>query len=583
MKKFICLLLTAIMAFTALLAVGCSGDGGGSGGKVTLNISTMGLGLGGPWEKNLAERFEQAYAEKEYGTKKGVKVEINELVSDRTDISTDGNAIYLNGAVGSPSTYASSYLDLTSVVREDLEEVDGKMVSIEDKIPADIKHYYMVNDSYYALPTEEYHALLAYDKHLFDVKGLYFAKPGASGVSKRSLVMNQNYTLINIGDNANKSCGPDGKYGTYDDGLPSSLYELVALCDIMKLYYQVSPFCLAGAYRDVANAMMLALMTSLQGFNANTMYTLEGQSYDIITGWTNENLFPGVEGIKKPIVETVPITEETGYYTTWSADKYYAEAFAKLTIEKGWWYSGTADGNKSNIDAEADFIYSGYGANEATAMMVEFTYWYNEAKFYKKLDYFYGDYPDVDEREIALMPYPINLAESVTEGNGESPSVLVTESNYLALNKNLENDSVMKEVALDFVRFAYTDYQLSYRTVEQGLPVNVNYKIQDEHLDKFDTFYKSLWNMTKGEGCNVVRTIVGQNETTKNNEMLFRRGYTCGAFKMSNLLSCFIGMRDYGYTPKYCFEERMISKEQWSSYYQGNNTIGDYNGLVYTK
>ena len=582
MKKIISLFLTALLSFTLVAAVGC---GGGGGGNVTqLNISTIGMGQGGPWEENLAKRFEEMYAKKSYADgKTGVNVEINDLVADRSDISTDGNAIYLNGAVGSPATYASSYLDLTDIVREDLETIDGETVTIEDKIPDDMKHYYQVNGSYYALPTEEYHALLAYDKHLFDENGLYFAKPGAEGRERRSTVMNQTYTLINIGDNASKSCGPDGEYNTDDDGLPSSLYELAALCDLMKSYFSISPFCLAGAYRDVCNALMCALMTSLQGFEANAMYNLEGESYEIITGWTDENLFPGVSGIKKPIVQTIPITEETGYYTTWSSAKYYAEAFVELTLEKGWWYSGTDDGNKSNIDAEADFIYSGYGTNESIGMMVEFTYWWAEAKNYNRLEYFYTDYPDVEEREVALMPFPVNVSESVTEGEGEAPSVLVTESSYLAVNKNIENDPEMLAVVKDFIKFMYTDYQLSYPTVEQGLPINMDYKIQPEHEELFEGFYASLWSIINDPDTNVVRTISGTNATAKANERLLRRGYTCGAFKMPDQLSCFTSMRDYGKTAKECFETQMVLKDQWASYYKGTGEVGDYNGIGYTK
>ena len=251
--KITSLILSFLMLFIVCATIGCGG--GSDSGKTQLNISTAGLGLGGKWEDNMVDRFEEAFAEKSYAEgKKGVKINITDLVADRSDISTDGNNIYLSGAVGSPQTFAQSYLDLTELVTSDLETINGVNVSIEDKIPEDIRHYYTVNGNYYALPTEEYHALLAYDKHLFDVNGLYFAKPGASGVVRHSMVMDRNYTLINIGDNDNKSCGPDGIYGTDDDGLPSSLFELAALCDIMKTYYMTSPFCLAGAYRDVCNA-----------------------------------------------------------------------------------------------------------------------------------------------------------------------------------------------------------------------------------------------------------------------------------------------------------------------------------------
>lgn len=42
-----------------------------------------------------------------------------------------------------------------------------------------------------------------------------------------------------------KSCGPDGAYGTPDDGLPSSLEEFAQLCDYIKSKGG-SPFIIPG-------------------------------------------------------------------------------------------------------------------------------------------------------------------------------------------------------------------------------------------------------------------------------------------------------------------------------------------------
>ena len=580
--KALSLILSLLLTFTVAGSLtACNPDNGS--GKTEIEISGFDLGLGGTWFVDCTQRFEDKYADKEYAPGvKGVKVNINEAVQSLANIQTDGNAIFITGLDDTLAYHVQKgdFLNINDILTEDLEMIDGEMKSIADKIPEADRSMYQVNGEYYVAPEVEYYAATTYDRNLFNNEGLYLAKD-TQGDKHESNICKQNYYFVN-GDATNKSCGPDGVFNTEDDGLPSSLFELAALCEYMKTRKTISPFAVSGEYKNYCNALFNALMVSLQGYTASDMFTLDSDGFEIITGWTNENLFPGIDYIKKPITETIPITEETGYYTTWSADKYYAEAFVEMATKEGWWFSGTAMDTNSHTDAQADFIYSGYGANEKIGMLVEFSYWYNEATFSNSFDYFYSEYNYVTERDIAFMPMPINLSETVAEGEGEKPSLIAVNNSYFIVNKNIEDDPALVEAVKDFMRFYFSETELSRTTVDFGVAKRLNYSIKDEDKENFSDYCESMWNMrTNG---NVVR-IQGNTDTFRGNKGLFGRGFTDGAFGISGYRSCFSVIYDRTKTAKECFELQMIDKDAWGSTYlkKAGATAGDYNGLVYSK
>ncbi|MBQ8374240.1 MAG: hypothetical protein IJX98_01540 [Clostridia bacterium] len=581
MKKTISLIFAGVLALTSLGAVGCNGST--DDGKIVLNVSAHDDALGGQWMVDLFERFEQEYEGKSYpGGKTGVVVKKNAYQNGLSTIRTDGNAVYFRNRDNSVASYVRNgeFLDITDMVTEKNEMRAGEKFSIADKIPEGSKATYMVEDKYYALPDAEFYAGVTYDKDLFDEKGLYFAQAGASGREYYSTVCEETYTFINIGDTSSKSCGPDGEFGNDDDGLPTSLFELAALCEYMKTIHSVSPFAMAynSSIQEYCNFFFDALMASLQGSTAATMNSLQSDGFDVIVGWEDENLFPGFDGIKKPIVRTIPITEETGYYTTWSADKYYAEAFVELVDKNGWWCTDTASVNSNHHKAQDNFIYSNFGSNEAIGMLVESTYWYNEANSRNTFDYFFIEFNYVDERNLVPMSLPVSLDTSVVQGSGELPTYLCTSRSFVCVNANIAGNEGLVEAVKDFLQFIYSDGELSRCTAEQGLPRNMIYTVNDTDKSKFSSYGANVWSMF--EKANIVR-FEGETATFKENAALFYRGFEDGAFSIPGYGSCYPAMAN-GKTSKTCFEEGMKTKDQWQSvYYRGNGIVGDYEGLTY--
>lgn len=124
-----------------------------------------------------------------------------------------------------------------------MAEKDANGKTLESRIYAGAREGLKGGDGhYYALPHYEWFPGLIYDKDAFDKYGWYIAKEGQGSV------VNNKYGSITITKTAaNKSCGPDGKTGTEDDGLPSSLEELIVLSQKIKDDAKIAAFTVSGA------------------------------------------------------------------------------------------------------------------------------------------------------------------------------------------------------------------------------------------------------------------------------------------------------------------------------------------------
>ena len=224
---------------------------------------------------------------------------------------------------------------------------------------------------------------LTYDKNCFDEYGFYFLAPDQDEyVDFYCELTDQDVRFADPGSplfieatagkgydnwdgwNSNRylSCGPDGIYGTYDDGMPSSLEELVVLCDYMK-NNSVTPFVLSGKYPDNHAYCTDGLINSLLGpENMYTMKTFESDAFEIVTGYQKGSQLWGMVSTEIPTTAVVPVTETSGYYAGWSTARYYTAAFFKLAYEQNW-YTDAVKRDTSHIEAQAEFIFSGRKGN----------------------------------------------------------------------------------------------------------------------------------------------------------------------------------------------------------------------------
>lgn len=605
MKKIISIICCVILAFSALSLTGCRRDKYGNKTKIYVELKSGGTGI--QWLKDAGERFADYVGDKSYEKgKKGVVVLPSPVDNPSLkNAETSGTAIYDLMSVASieNEVRAGNVLCIDDVMTDKSDTRNGQPISPSDKISKDQRSRYMYDGHYYGGPTCEYYPSISYDRNLFDKYHLYLVRPEVSSDDSyegliqeyKSEILCQKYYFLPNDNNKNdnlKSCGPDGEYGTDDDGLPSSLYELIALCEYMKSK-TISPFNFTGGYKYYSNFLLSAIYTALQGYdNARGNYTFKGET-EIVVGFEDDYLFPGVDkknnplsSAKKPITKVVTLSEENGYYSTWELTKYYAEAFMNLCIEQSW-FGPSVTNNDDQKSAMYKFVFSDNGNNAKIAMHIDGSYWYNEAT---EGDNYFEQWQSSNylnqfaERDVRPMPLPVNVSESVEEGEGKPQALLEMNYGMFVLNKNLESNQGLQQASKDFLKFLYTDAELSAYTAGTSIVRSMNYSLTSEDESKISSYGKYLLKLRNQKGNKVVY-FVGDNATFKSNVATFQQTWTNAVFAVSGVANSFyeaIAIEKVSglTTVEDIFAKQALTKAMWQNMYKGNKSVSDVDGIT---
>ncbi len=511
-------LLTVLMALgLSVASVGCGGGdstGGytpptgsiGSANGLEINIMNFGGGLGRKWLDESAARFSEKVADKEYvAGKKGVKFNIQSTTNTGNDsMSGSGMHMYFDQGFGNLKAKIAKgdLLEITDIMDDTLETINGQEVTLLDKLQDSHEHSIKsVDGKYYGLPHYEWFPGLTYDVERFESDGLYFADAAETNTTS--------YTCALVGKTANfvknangkKSVGNDGVYGTSDDGMPTSLEELIILCDYMKTKKGITPFTVAGGHIDYFNNLTGALWASLAGGDEmEVCYSFTGD-VNVVTGYTTENLFAGYDGVKKPVVGKKTLNGvEDGHWTTQSAARYYAVAFEELANKQGWFSADSTNGNSSHLITQTNFVLNGMSGNEKMGMLIEGSYWYNESVNASVFDN-YSIVSGKGTRELGWMSMPTSLNETVTEGNGKEMVFLDYGTSYAFINGNLAGKADKEpivEACKDFLKFLYTDAELKAFTRDSGsMKAGMDYTMSEEDYGDMAEFQKSILELRK--------------------------------------------------------------------------------------
>ncbi len=607
LKSVSALALCGVMSFGA---VACGGGGGNNSGGGNVDASkttvlTMLVGenaYGTDILKEQAQRFSAKYAEKSYATgKKGVTVQVETSGSainiDESMLNEGYHIIGTGDGYTKVATAASNgwIASLDDIMKTEIEE-DGK--AIYEKIPQSIRFNYelqvdsdeaTVESGYYGIPSYESYGGLTYDKDLFD-QGYYFANASASDVEPfTSTILGAGYTYKFTSDLTARSVGPDGVENTEDDGLPSSLYELIALCEYLDTN-SIKPFIMSGKMGFYLNYFTEALYMSLLGYeNAVAQKGFQSDAMDIVVGYTDEDLFPGLEGVKKPITQTVTIDEQYGYYTSASVEKYYTFAFMQLMEQEEWYASASNQPNKGAIDAQKDFLFGLHDSARQGAMLIECSYWYNESRIrgnfidYDKM-YFKTD-PD---REVRWMSLPVNISTSVDGTNevvttsvnkeskkGEPITLYIPDGGFVCVNARYQDNAEIMGAIKDYFMFRYSDAELSKTTVQGCYGSMLEYDIKDADLEGASTFAQSYAKLVKS--ANKVYPY-GDSEVYRNNSAKLGKQGGSASYLFGGGSLGTVNVRAYLQSKsnnpvKTCFEEKMLDITDWNGYFGTSNQV----------
>lgn len=474
MTKKIIPVLAALGIATTLLA-SCTGkkvneNKSEAAGKTQLNIATFDGGFGTEWLNDLAKDFEAKYATTSFETGKTgvyVKVDGNKTGYNGSNLLANG----LNSGMDIYFTESISYFqqikqfaDINDIVNAKLSDF-GESKSIADKLDSNFKGFLTAKDGkYYALPFYDGLYGFIYDVDLFDANNFYFGTDGQ--------------LIASASDE--RSAGPDGVKGDYDDGLPSNYSQFDELTTAMKDLSFV-PFChTAGtsAAHAYVNRIMINYWADHEGKDEmNLNYTLDGTSKDLATVATDGSI----------TLESKPITTTNGYELQKQAGKYHALSF----LQNQFFGKGKSNINSLNSDhtaTQTNFVKSTVVSGATTyGMLADGVWWENEATAAFAYCEPYGK--GKKNRHYAFMPIPKADDAHV----GKKQTLVSQNASYCFINK----DTTKLSLAKLFLQYAHTDAELSKFTAKTSTTRALNYDIAESDTSAMTSFGKSIVQLKK--------------------------------------------------------------------------------------
>ena len=628
-KKILAIALTLCMCFGA---TACGNpDKLIDSTKTFVYLEIADSGLGRNWAYDIQKRFNEEFKDYQIPGVEG-KTGIELLIADA------GSSLNVRDKRQSTSMVLEKMVpddadmikatgfgyDLTDIVTSP-NPFDPDQKPIADKIKDEAKPWYVTEDGrYYQIPHVEYEPCLTYDKNCFDRNGLYFANIEDGTDNARAYhsdltdldvyLVEEGYEFDEENADRARSIGPDAEWGTYDDGMPMNVLELAALCDVMKNEFSITPFVLTGKYENYANWLPTALMNAMLGpdgiqavydLDSSKMTAIDGVEehngkMEVVTGYTSEKLFPGASDntIRKPVTAWVELTEENGYYHTWSAAKYYAQVFTQLADQQEWFT--TKRSSHTHQDAMWEFIFNGYGAraNIQSAFLVECTFWYQEAAsqgFHQDWeDEFAAQYDQVGAwvRDMRVLGLPRSFDLTLAEGESKPMGATGAQQGSFFLNSNIEGNHEKEEAVKIFIQWWYSDKELENFTRMSNLFRQMNYPLSQETLNAMPSYTASVYKIFKSDK-NVGETVYYASKvpSVRENALLFQRSYSNGAFAYGgtgpgSFLKAFRDNASITATVSFQSSYQMVDAEQWKQRYKGSKTLTDdnliYQGIKYS-
>ena len=446
--------------------------------KANISLMTWDGGIGKEWLDKAAALFEEKYKDSTdfQEGRKGVKINIEKSrncagSSLETSMTYD---IYFTESVNYYKLVNDGMLaDLTEIMTTPLTDYGDDKTILSKIDPSYASFLETKDDKYYAIPFYDSFYSLVYDIDLWKNKGFYISKDGDFTKNLKNL-----------------SVGRDGVSGTSDDGLPATYEEFAKLMKKLRDDTRKPILYCANGTDYVAN-FLYNYWTDYEGLDEMMLnYTFEGTAKDLIN--------VSDDGTVTKLPET-KITFANGYDLQKQAGKYYALKFMQDVICNN---PDNYEMIESHTAAQKLFVNGGVTNSEPNAMLIEGSWWENEAA-----SAFATLAENGDERHnYAIMPIP--CADSSKLGTKETRVSL--SSSYGLVNKNTQN----MKLALEFMKFLHTDIQLSAFTAETSMLRALNYEVLPEDEAKLTTYAKS--NVEIKEKANVIYPYSSRKEVINN-------------------------------------------------------------------
>ncbi len=574
-KKVVSSALCLVMACGSVATLGACGGGSDSSSganrpegeytTITLKIYEGGGGL--QWIYDAAERFQEKYATHPFEDgKKGVYVDI--AIGDPKSDSLAGENYHMilderDAATVSNLAKMGDIVSLDDIVTK---STDG--VTLESRINENVRAGLQYNGKYYALPSWELFPGLSFDADAFKANCWYLAKDEANAGETNTF---QGCTISLIADeNAEKSCGPDGAYGTMDDGLPASFEQLLSLCDYIK-DSGVAPFEMSGRWQQYMNYLYQALWASLAGYEElSAVYNFTGTA-QVVTGFKDTNLYSGTNyEIKEPIVAATEITNENGYLADHTYSRYLAASFIEIALREQW-FTGEIGKSTGDIDTMNDFVRGGDApTNESGVFLIEGSYWYNKLELVK------GNSiesqmkkENVDDLNLQFMSMPtwVKTSDITVSSTPKKQTMMDNGLSYMYINAKFKDQLKIIEACKTFLEFLYSNEELVTYTLNTGVTRPMNYELSESQLAQMPTFKRSVVELAKNSN---ILYFSSSNPVFLANMSELQIQFSCNRFSVegSNAISSYVHYTQGGGNAQSYFEATKLAKNEtaWQNY-----------------
>ncbi|MBO5737573.1 MAG: hypothetical protein J6S04_07165 [Clostridia bacterium] len=458
-----------------------------------LYVSTNSGGFGKGFLEVVEAKFEEKYAQTPFAEgKMGVDVVVDQASTNSggtliNNIANSSTNVFVVEGMYTTNYVAKNYLyDLSELVSSALD--DGK--TLESKMFNDQKAALKaINDKYYSLPVFAGFNGVTYDKALFADNDLYFADANGFKPYTTSTYTGVAYTGRGFVSAANtkKSPGPDGKYDSYDDGLPSSYEEFFYLLERMS-NKSIVPFIWGGGanthYQNYLFQSLLMCNSSKTELSTNFTFNSGDEEIEIIKSFDSDG---------NPEYSYEKINDDNGYLITQSSNKYQALKFLQNLFKNSKYYhSDSVSGNLTNAMAQKVYEESSLIGNTPIAMLIEGNYWCNEAAAELKES---EQYPNGKNRQFAYMPLPAVENGTINENEGNNIALADCLDYYLVVNNNIAKNKEKKQLAEAFVKMMYSDECLQAMTAEVGVPFALKYEMGESYYNQMSVYEQSVWDI----------------------------------------------------------------------------------------
>ncbi len=516
-KKLLTLTLCLSVALSAMLGLfACKRNTGEDEdpNRTQLYIAAYSGGAGTEYYDVLKTNFEDYCKDMEFEDgKKGVQVmfdydEKYTCANIFGTISSDYNEIYFATGMDQLSRYiaGNKLLDITNVVVNQQLTDFGENKNIESKLSEMQKEHYKRDGKYYSLPGGESSQGIIYDIDLFEQKQLFFKKGGCpsefcdftqnnnsnpvSMDKKQELYDEYNNLVCKFTGTGEKSAGADGKYGTDDDGLPATITEFEEMLKQMNRR-GVKAMHWSGQYASTYTPFFYQMFhANYHGYEETKLcYTgggTDGVETKLVTGFNTDGT-PKIETKKVSMSNITDISKQAG--------RYYALKLMETLINGGGGYvSDYSFEGLTHIDAQDKFLVSRFRNGETPiAMMIEGFWWESEAEANRLFEYSVDEFGEEAARENRRFGV-FSMPKATIDQVGEKQTLLISNSSIFANAKVAEFKIPLIEL---FFKYICSDDALRQYTVETGLPMAMDYELNETDFDKITNFSTQFWNIRK--------------------------------------------------------------------------------------